>query len=249
MTGFSVSLHKAHELFCLCAFCQHFFFFNVVLLIHCFYGFLFCVQHLRLLLALSAKSSIHLVERQLGHFGVGESLLACSQQHEGCPGPAAASRLQENISAIFWRPYLRGVCFPQARRLFLTHDFVSIPQMPQLPFPGRACVAAPAPKCPPDPRVMLLALPAPWNCLGSGFVTLSKVRHTEQGSSHLSQPQGWSQAPENPRQSLQVCWKAKIRDISKHCCVRSFLHGLQHSVELCFMLTATFLNVLVVWRD
>lgn len=41
----------------------------------------------------------------------------------------------------------------------------------------------------------------------------------------------------------------KIRDISKHCCVRSFLHGLQHSVELCFMLTTTFLNVFVVLGD
>lgn len=33
-----------------------FYFFNVVSLIHCFYGFLLCIQHLRLLQVLSAKS-------------------------------------------------------------------------------------------------------------------------------------------------------------------------------------------------
>lgn len=158
------------KLFCLCAFCQRFFFSNVVSLTYRFHGFLLRVWHLRLLLVLSARSSVHLVERQLGHFRVGELLLTCGWLHEGCPGMAAASPgaagLQENLSAIFWRQYLGGFCFPCTQRLFPPHKFVSIPQMPWLPFPSRAHVTAPAPKFPPHLRVVPSAFPAPALALG-----------------------------------------------------------------------------------
>jgi len=50
-----------------------------------FMDFLLRVWHVRLLLALSAKSSVHLVERQLGRLGAGEPRPACGQPQ---PHPA-----------------------------------------------------------------------------------------------------------------------------------------------------------------
>lgn len=101
------------------------------------------------------------------------NMLVCGWLHEGYPGLDAASRLQENILANFWRPCLRGFCFPQ--RLFPTHDFVPILQTAQLLLPGRRHVTVPAHKCLPNPRVLSLALLQLWTCLGCGFVTLSKA--------------------------------------------------------------------------
>lgn len=69
-------------------------FFNVVSLIHCFYGFLLCIQQLRLLQVLSAKSRFTCWKVKLGHFGVGESLLWSDTQR--------VFRAAHNIRIISW---------------------------------------------------------------------------------------------------------------------------------------------------
>lgn len=140
ISGFSVTLQEACELFCLRAFCQCFLLLSCVHSLVAFMAFLLHDQHVRLLLF--ARSSFH----------------PGAAQPFGCTQIAArwhgGQRLWGSVSATSQKRHLRGFSF----LILPARSVVSIPT-PWLPFYSRARDSVSPRDAPPTPRLSLLSHP------------------------------------------------------------------------------------------
>lgn len=173
-------MHKAHELFCLCAFCQHFFFFFLTLFCS-FIAFTdFC----------SASSISDCCWRSLQRAAFtwwkGNSVILVLVNH--CL-PAVSStrdaqgRLQpqgfRKISQPFFGgPISEGFAFLKHRGSFSPTILFPSCKCPSCPSPAEHASQHPLPNVPLTPESSCWLFPPPWTCLGSGFVTLSEARPT-----------------------------------------------------------------------
>lgn len=89
--------------------------------------------------------------------------VSCTRDAQGRPPPQGFGKIS---LASFGGPDSEGFAFLKHRVIFFFHSASGLVAFPQQST--RHSI--------PNPGVVLSALPAPWTCLGSGFLTPSKAR-------------------------------------------------------------------------
>lgn len=169
-----MGLREAVSFFCLCAFCQCFLFiylFSNCCFIHCFYGFLLCIQQLRLLQVLSANSRFTWWKGSLVVLVLVNH--CCGQTHKGCSGlPTISGQYLGFLEAL-----------SHTQKFFPTLDFESSHRHPCC-LSLAEHVTALTPKCLLDPGAIRSprSLDLPWlwvwkACPTSPNPRLQEIQH------------------------------------------------------------------------